>query len=145
MSLALAAQARPDSLESRDSAKDYAQTVVTLREALHGANLKIFLEVDHRANAINTDVDLPPSRVFVFGSPEVGSYLMKCAPLAGVDLPMRMLVRKDSDGQVRLYWTPASELLARYEDDLSEECQALAAKVDSALEKLALTAAAPAE
>jgi uncharacterized protein (DUF302 family) len=135
-------QAETDGLESQVSAKDYAQTVVTLRKTLNGTGAKIFQEIDHRNNAVSMNVDLPPSRVFIFGNPKVGSHLMKCAPLVAVDLPMRMLVRKDSDGQTRLYWTKATTLMARYSSNLSSECQTLAQKVDNTLAELARQAGA---
>lgn len=134
---ALSALAQPDGLESQVSKRDYAQTVVALRETLNGARVKIFQEVDHRNNAIEADSDFPPTRVFIFGNPKVGTPLMQCAPLVGLDLPMRMLVRRDSEGQTRLYWTRASTLLARYSSSLSEECRRLAARVDANLAALA--------
>lgn len=134
-------QAQTDGLESQVSAGDYSQTVVALRGTLNGAGLKIFQEVDHRNNAVGISAEFAPSRVFIFGNPKVGTRLMQCAPLVGLDLPLRMLVRRDSDGRTYLYWTPASTLMARYSSSLSEDCQALAAKVDETLAALALKAA----
>lgn len=139
--LALPAQAGPDGLESQVSAKDHAQTVVALRKALNASEAKIFQEIDHRSNAIDTEVKLPPSHVFIFGNPDVGSRLMACVPLAAVDLPMRMLVKSDGDDNTKLYWTSASALLARYSSGLSGECQKLAAQVDDRLARLARKAA----
>ncbi|QCF24557.1 DUF302 domain-containing protein [Hydrocarboniclastica marina] len=128
-------------IESIASEKSYADTVIALRNAINAGNAKIFQEVDHRNNAVGTDVKLVPSRVFIFGNPKVGARLMECAPLAAVELPLRMLIREDSQTQTRLYWVKASTLLERYEDSPSDECRVLADRIDSHLEDLASTAA----
>lgn len=144
--LPLALQAEPGrpELESQVSMKDYAQTVVALRKTLNRTNAKIFQEIDHRNTAVGMDIELPPSRVFSFGNPRVDAGLMECAPLVAVDLPMRMLVREDGDGQTRLYWTRATRLMARHSGppgDLSQTCHELALKVDATLAEIAREAA----
>ena len=143
--LTLSAHAATDDLASQTSAKDFAQTVVALRETINGSKAKIFQEIDHRSNALASKIDLPPSHVFIFGNPEVGSRLMQCVPLTAVDLPLRMLIREGEEGKTTLYWTPASVLVARYSDNVGEACQELAAKVDATLAALAQKAAAAEE
>lgn len=131
-------------LEAQVSMKDYAQTVVALRETINGTSAKIFQEIDHTNNAVGMDIELAPSRVFIFGNPTVGSRLMECVPLVAIDLPLRMLVREDDDGQTRLYWTRATRLMARHSGgpgNLSKACQELALKVDKTLAEIAREAA----
>lgn len=134
-------QADGKQLQSLGSAKDYAQTVVALRATLNGSSNKIFQEIDHHNSAMGMNVELSPSRVFIFGNPKVGTRLIQCAPLVALDLPQRMLVRRDSDGKTQVYWAKASTLLARYSTNLSEDCQALATEVDEELAELAAKAA----
>lgn len=137
----LPVQAEPESLKSQVSAKKYSDTVVALRAALNGSSAKIFQEIDHRNNAVNLDLELRPSRVFIFGNPEASTRLMQCAPLMALDLPLRMLVRQDEDGHTRLYWTETGALVERYSDGQGEACRDLADKVDSNLSEIARKAA----
>ena len=139
--LMLSLKSHASALESQVSAKDYAQTVVALRETINSTDAKIFQEVDHRNNAVGKGAELPSSRVFIFGNPKVDTSLMECAPMAAADLPMHMLVRKDEDGRTRLYWTKATELIGRHSDNLSKECQELALKLNVTLEEIARQAA----
>lgn len=138
---ALPVQAEAVNLKSQVSARKYSDTVVALRGALNGSSAKIFQEVDHRNNAVNLHLELPPSRVFIFGNPEIGTRLMQCAPLIALDLPLRMLVRQDDDGHTRLYWTETSTLVERYSNGQGEACRSLAAKVDATLAGIARKAA----
>lgn len=128
-------------VESIASEESYADTVVALRNTINASNAKIFQEIDHRNNAVGTDVKLVPSRVFIFGNPKVGARLMECAPMAAVELPLRMLIREDSQSQTGLYWVKASTLLERYQDSPSDDCRALADRIDSHLKDLAKAAA----
>lgn len=136
------AQAEPDGLASQPSAKDYTQTVVALRETLNGSDAKIFQEIDHRNTKIDKDVDLPPSHVFIFGNSQADSWLMQCAPLVAVDLPMRMLVKRDREDNTTIYWTKASTLIERYSSSrLSDQCREFAVRIDKTLVGLAREAA----
>lgn len=63
--------------------------------------------VDHSANAASAGEELRPTRLALFGNPELGTPLMQQSQTAGIDLPQKILVREDEAGQTRVgYNTP---------------------------------------
>jgi uncharacterized protein (DUF302 family) len=45
---------------------------------------------------------MPPTRLQIFGRPEAGTPVMLAAPSSAIDLPLKLLVREDHQGNV---WT----------------------------------------
>ena len=56
---------------------------------------------------------MPPSVVLIYGHPKGGTPLMLAAPLAALDLPLRVLVREDADGRALVSFHPAAPMLRR--------------------------------
>ena len=52
------------------------------------------------ANAANAGLTLNPTRLVVFGNPNIGTPLMQTSATAGIDLPLKILVWEDSNGDV---------------------------------------------
>ncbi len=70
-------------------------------------NISIVETVDHSANAASAGEELRPTRLALFGNPELGTPLMQQSQTTGIDLPQKMLVREDEAGQTRVgYNTP---------------------------------------
>ena len=75
--------------------------------------MTIFTTIDQRAAAQSVGQELRETVLIVFGNPAAGTPVMDFAPLAGLDLPLKLLVWNDG-GQTRVsYLTPAA-LAARY-------------------------------
>lgn len=72
--------------------------------------------VDHQANAAGLDpaVAIPPATLFAFGNPDIGTPLMVENPLAGLDLPLRMLVWEDAEGGQFVSYEGTAYLKARH-------------------------------
>jgi len=94
--------------------------------------------VDHQANAANVELELRPTRVTIFGNPNLGTPLMQVNQLAGLDLPQKMLTWTDAEGQSNIAYNSADYLNGRY--GLESE-QAIIDTVNTALAGLASTAA----
>ena len=62
----------------------------------------LFSEIDQTKLAAAGGVTLPPSTLLVFGNPALGSQFITSNPSAGLDWPVRLLVRQDNAGTV---WT----------------------------------------
>lgn len=60
--------------------------------------LKIILELDHQANAASVDLELNPTRIIIFGNPNLGTPLMQNSRTTALDLPQKMLVWTDDNG-----------------------------------------------
>lgn len=104
-----------------------ADAIEALEKALEKAGVAVALDLDHQASARSVDLALPPSRVFVFGNPALGTPLMQENALAGLDLPLKMLVSEDPAGAVIVTYDSPDYLHQRHALDT----------VDSQLEQAA--------
>ena len=48
---------------------------------------------------------LKPESVVIFGNPKMGTILMQCNPSIGLDLPLRILVSTDYEGETTITYT----------------------------------------
>jgi uncharacterized protein (DUF302 family) len=93
-------------------------TVARLSELVEKNGLKLFAVIDHSGEAVGNGLELRDTKVVIFGSPKAGTPVMQAAPLAALDLPLKVLVWADGQ-RTRLAYTDPSELAARY--GLSDE------------------------
>ena len=56
---------------------------------------------------------MPPTTVLIYGNPKGGTPVMLEAPVAALDLPLRVLVRERPDGQVVAAFRPIAATLAQ--------------------------------
>lgn len=64
-------------------------------QALESKGLNVFATVDHAQNAADAGLELPPTRVVIFGNPKAGTPLMQCQQTIGIDLPQKLLIFQD--------------------------------------------------
>jgi uncharacterized protein (DUF302 family) len=93
-------------------------TVARLSATAGAKGLKVFAVIDHSGEAEAVGLELRDTKVVIFGSPQAGTPVMQAAPLAALDLPLKVLVWLDED-QTKLSYTSPGALAARY--GLSEE------------------------
>ncbi len=97
------------------SDQDMESTYNTLLSAIEAAPpLNVFAQVDHGANAQNAGLDLRPTRLIIFGNPNLGTPLMQSAQSIGIDLPQKMLVFEDEAGQVSIAYNDPEYLASRH-------------------------------
>ena len=60
----------------------------------------MFRVIDHSDTAAEVGVQMPESKLVMFGNPTRGAAVMQAAPLAALDLPLRALVWANDDGVV---------------------------------------------
>lgn len=89
-----------EGLISQESASDVETTQSKLEAAIEEAGLTLMTVIDHAANAENNGLELRPTRVVLFGNPEVGTPLMQAAQSVAIDLPQKMLIWEAEDGTV---------------------------------------------
>jgi uncharacterized protein (DUF302 family) len=104
----------PDGVASVTSPVSVGDTVTRLTRIIADRGLILFSVVDHSGEAKKVGLDLPDTKLVIFGSPAAGTPLMQAAPLAALDLPLKLLVWADRDGTVRVSYTTPSYLAARY-------------------------------
>ena len=123
----------PDWIITKSSRRSVPETVQRMSDLVSAKGLKLFAVIDHSGEAAAHGLELRDTKVVLFGSPVAGTPLMQTAPLAALDLPLKILVW-DDDGQTRVTYTASAELAARY--GLSDELAALLAAIDGLTDAL---------
>jgi len=107
----LPALASNDDIVKVRSSGDVATTMDRLEAAVNGAGATVFARVDHAAGAAKVDMELAPAQVLLFGNPKLGTPAMQDDPLAGLFLPLKVLVYQDGAGQTWLAYEDPKEML----------------------------------
>lgn len=115
-------------LVTKLSPSSVEDTVANLEAALTARGLKLFAVIDHSGEAAKAGLALRETKVVIFGSPQAGTPVMEAAPLAALDLPLKVLVWADGD-QTKVTYTSPSALADRY--GLSEELGTRLAGIDA--------------
>jgi uncharacterized protein (DUF302 family) len=114
-------------ITTKVSPRSVTDTVSRLTGILSAKGLKVFAVIDQSAEASHVGLQLRETTLVLFGSPAAGTPVMVAAPLAALDLPLKVLIWAD-DGQTKVsYYGPAA-LAARY--DLNADLEAKLAAID---------------
>jgi uncharacterized protein (DUF302 family) len=124
---------RGNDMNIKTSLRSVDETVSRLRELLDARGIKLFAVIDHSGEAEAAGLELRNTKVVIFGNPRAGTPVMAAAPLAALDLPLKVLVWND-DGETRLAYTEPGELAARYR--LTDELAAPLAAIDGLTDTL---------
>jgi uncharacterized protein (DUF302 family) len=105
-----------------------ADTVARLLAVAAARDLKVFAVIDHSGEAANVGLHLRDTKLVIFGSPAAGTPVIAAAPLAALDLPLKVLVWAADDYQTKLSYTAPNALARRY--GVSAELGARLAGID---------------
>ena len=130
-----------DGLVTVPSSHGVDETFNRLRGAIEEKEpLSVIATVDHAANARGAGMELPPTRLLIFGNPNLGTPLMRSSRTVGIDLPQKFLVWEDEQGQVFITYNDPAYLARRH--DLRNQDEVLE-QISAALRGLAEAAASP--
>jgi uncharacterized protein (DUF302 family) len=115
---------------SRLSVPDAVQR---LSQLVAEKGMKLFAVIDHSGEAQKNGLDLRDTKVVIFGNPIGGTPVMDVAPLAALDLPLKVLIYDDG-GSTRVCYTPPEVLARRY--GLSDELAARFAGINALTDAL---------
>lgn len=93
----VAAMAQTGGYIVKETALPVAEAVARIEAAIEAAPPKLMAKIDHGANAAAAGLELGDSVLLVFGAPKVGTPIMQANPMAGLDLPVKILVWRDGD------------------------------------------------
>jgi len=93
---------------SKLSPRSVVDTVHRLTTLIAARNLTLFAVIDQRAAAATAGLDLRATTLVIFGSPAAGTAVMVAAPLAAVDLPLKVLIWDDGGQTTVSYYDPAA-------------------------------------
>lgn len=115
-------------LVTKLSPRTVDDTVARISDVVSAKGAKLFAVIDHSGEARSAGQELRETKVVIFGSPQAGTPVMQAAPLAALDLPLKVLVWADGN-QTKVSYTPPAELAARY--GLSAELAGRLAAIDA--------------
>jgi uncharacterized protein (DUF302 family) len=90
------------------------ETVDRLKNILQTKGLTLFALVDHSGEAERVGMKMPPTKLFIFGSPKAGTPLMLAAPSIAIDLPLKILVWQDPEGKAWVSYNSPAYLQQRH-------------------------------
>src|SRR6202045_4969212 len=131
----MTAEPPSEGVASRLSAYPVAETMRRIEETARRKGLTVFARIDHGGSARDVGLAMQEEQLIVFGNPRAGTPLMVARPLVGIDLPLRVLVWRASDGRVWASYHDSVFISRRYglPDGLEKNLAGVAALVDAAL------------
>jgi len=108
------------------------QTINKIKNIVEKKGLTVFTIIDHKKGASKVNMKLQDTKVIIFGSAKIGTLFMKDNILAGLDLPLRILVYKQNNKTHIAYHNPLN-----WADNLKlKSSYKVAKKVFNALDKI---------
>jgi uncharacterized protein (DUF302 family) len=101
-----------DNIRILHSEASSEQVVDRLHELIRERGLTLFAEIDHARNAREAGLEMPETRVLVFGNAKAGTALMLASPDIALELPLRILVRDEADGRTAIAYIDPERLAA---------------------------------
>jgi uncharacterized protein (DUF302 family) len=98
----------------RSSRHSVEETVQKLESILQSKGVTLFAVVDHSGEAEKAGLQMPPTKLLIFGNPRAGTPLMLAAPSSAIDLPLKILVWQDKAGKVWVSYNTPAYLQARH-------------------------------
>jgi len=97
------------------SSKRFQPTVDGLIAAIEKAGMSVFASIDHAAGAKAVGMSMPPTVVLIYGQARGGTPVMQADPASALDLPLRVLIREDANGDTLIAFHPIEQTLACYQ------------------------------
>jgi uncharacterized protein (DUF302 family) len=97
-----------------------------------GKGLDVFALIDHSGAAEQAGLEMQEAKLLIFGSPKAGTPLMVASPLLALDLPLKVLVWRERNGEVLLSYNAISYLARRH--DISQDLLGNIAGIDALVE-----------
>ncbi len=133
--IATSAAAGEAGLITRNSPYPVPETLARIESALGAKGVKVFARIDHSGEAKAAGLELRPTHLLIFGNPKAGTPLMQAAPTMGIDLPLKVLVWQDDQGQVHVTWNSSDYLTQRHglDADAGKPLAAVGGLIESAI------------
>jgi uncharacterized protein (DUF302 family) len=126
-------QQTAEGIVTKACSRSVAETVARLEQLIDEKGLVLFTMIDHSGEAIRAGLEMPDTKLVVFGSPLAGTPVMIAAPLAALDLPLKLLVWEDGDGAAWVSYNSPAYLAERHQlgDDLRARLEPIDAISDA--------------
>lgn len=101
-------------IQSLASAHSVDETIARLQGLLNAKGIMIFALVDHSGEAAKAGMQMPNTKLLIFGNPRAGTPLMLSSPSTAIDLPLKILVAEDTAGRVLVSFNDPAWLAQRH-------------------------------
>jgi uncharacterized protein (DUF302 family) len=120
-------------------AEGSVETVMNrLESTVVTAGATVFAKVDHGAGAESIGSPISASQLLIFGNPKLGTPAISDDPLAGLVLPLKVLVYEDGDGQTWIAYEEVDEMFDDLAiDDDAEYVETIGSVLDGFIEAAA--------
>src|SRR5262245_56355964 len=90
------------------------ETVEKLKGIMQAKGVTLFAVVDYGGEADKVEMEMRPTKLLIFGNPNAGTPVMLAVPSSAIDLPLKILVWEDAQGQVWVTYNSAGYLQERH-------------------------------
>lgn len=98
-------------LASSHSVED---TVARIKASVEAKGIRYFVAIDQQQLGAGASLQIRKSMLVLFGNPPLGVQFIQANPYAGLDWPVRMLVRETADGSTEIAYTDFAFIGQRY-------------------------------
>ena len=111
------------------------ETVEKLKQVLQSKGISLFALIDHSGEAEKAGMKMRPTNLLIFGSPKGGTPVMLAAPSIAIDLPLKVLVWENHQGQTWVSYNSPEYLQKRHAvpDELLKSIAGVGALVQQAV------------
>jgi uncharacterized protein (DUF302 family) len=104
----------PTGIINKESTYSVKESMDRLQKVLEEKGIIVFARIDQQAEARKAGLDLSPIELIIFGNPKAGTPVMAALPLAGLDLPLKILAWQDGDQRVWISYNEPAYIRERY-------------------------------
>ena len=101
-------------IESVPSSRGFEETVAHFEQLLAAKGMMLFAKIDFTGDGKRAGLTMPRTMLLVFGDPKGGTPVMVAAPSSALDLPLKVLVSEEADGQVWMSFNAPEYLAQRH-------------------------------
>lgn len=117
----------------------FEKSVSNLKYWLKHHKITLFSEINHSSEAEKVGLTLPKTMVFIVGNPKVGTMLMQENQDIALHLPLKILVKENTDGQTEIIYQKLEPLAVQYG---LEKTRPTAKKIDYLMDMIIIEAIA---
>jgi uncharacterized protein (DUF302 family) len=90
------------------------ETVARIKQSVEAKGIRYFIAIDQQQLGASANLPIRKSTLVLFGNPPLGVQFIQANPYAGLDWPVRMLVREAADGKTEIAYTDFAFIAQRY-------------------------------
>ena len=90
------------------------ETVARIKTSVEAKGIRYFVAIDQQQLGASANLLIRKSTLVLFGNPPLGVQFIQSNPYAGLDWPVRMLVRETANGKTEIAYTDFAFIGQRY-------------------------------